>query len=255
MYFHEAAYDLDTLAKQNLHIHALFSGCAKREMVLEDIVKTAENAGLEAIAITDHIYREDQYEGFRQNIKDLREQLSRIDTDIKVYIGAELSAYGVESYSFKGEEIELDYRLWAHNHYHVTGWEQPEDRSPEGYKKHMIATIANIIKADKADCIAHPFHDAYLTNSSRGLVDFCRGSVPDCFTENEIGDLLTLAKQHETAFELNLNVVPAFPGIYRRMYNIGKEIGTQFNIGTDAHKLENIDTRKFLDEAKKVLVG
>ena len=255
MYFHEPTYDLDILARRNLHIHALFSGCAKREMVLDDIIKTAENAGLEAIAITDHIYREDQYEGFRQNVKDLREQLSRIDTDIKVYIGGELSAYGVDKYSFKGEEIELDYRLWAHNHYHVTGWEQPEDRSPEGYKKHMIATITNLIKADKADCIAHPFHDSYLTNSSRGLVDFSKGSVPNCFTENEIGDLLTLAKQHETAFELNLNVVPAFPEIYRKMYNIGKEVGAQFNIGTDAHKLENIDTKQFIDIAKRVLIG
>ena len=255
MYFHEPTYDLDILARQNLHIHALFSGCAKREMVLSDIIKTAENAGLEAIAITDHIYREDQYEGFRQNVKDLREQLSRIDTDIKVYIGGELSAYGVDKYSFKGEEIELDYRLWAHNHYHVTGWEQPEDRSPESYKKHMIDTLTNLIKADKADCIAHPFHDSYLTNSSKGLVSFEKGSVPNSFTENEIGDLLTLAKQYKTAFELNLNVVPAFPEIYRRMYNIGKEIGAQFNIGTDAHKLENIDTKRFLDEAKKVLLG
>ena len=224
-------------------------------MVLADIIKTAEKAGLDTIAITDHIYKEDQYEGFRQNIKELREQLAGIDTNVKVYIGAELSAYAVDNYSFKGEEIELDYRLWAHNHYHVTGWEQPEDRSPEGYKKHMIATITNIIKADKADCIAHPFHDSYLTNSSRGLVSFAKGSVPNSFSENELGDLLTLAKQHETAFELNLNVVPAFPEVYRRMYNIGKEIGAQFNIGTDAHKLENIDTKRFLDEAKKALVG
>ena len=253
MYFHEHTYDLDILARQNLHVHALFSKCAKREMALPDIIKAAEKAGLEAIAVTDHIFNEN--EEFRANLKDLREQLSHIDTDIKVYIGAELSAYGVNSFSFQNEEIDLDYRLWAHNHYHVPGWEQPEDKSPEGYKKHMIETLTNLIKSGKADCIAHPFHDDYLTHYGNGMVNFTKGSVPNCFTENEIGDLLTLAKQHETAFELNLNVVPQFPKVYRKMYNIGKEIGAQFNIGTDAHRLESVDTKPYLDAAKRVLVG
>ncbi len=252
MYFHELTYDLDILTRQNLHIHALFSGCAKREMNLNDIIKTAENAGLEAIAITDHIF--DRNEDFRQNVKKLREQLNNIDTDIKVYIGGELSAYGTNSFSFQNEEIDLDYRLWAHNHYHVTGWEQPEDKSPEGYKKHIIQTLTNLIKSGNADCIAHPFHDGYLTNSSKGLVNFAKGSVPDSFTDNEIGDLLNLAKEYETAFEINLNVVPQFPGIYRRMYNIGKEVGAMFNIGTDAHKLESVDTKPYLDEAKRILL-
>lgn len=253
MYFHEPTYDLDTLARQNLHVHALFSKCANREMILTDIIKAAENAGLEAIAVTDHIFNEN--EEFRANLKDLRKQLKPINTNIKVYIGAELSAYGTNSFSFQNEEIELDYRLWAQNHYHVPGWEQPEDKRPEGYKNHMIATLTNLIKSDRADCIAHPFHDDYLTHYGNGMVNFVKSSVPNCFTDNEIGDLLTLAKQHETAFELNLNVVPQFPDIYRRMYNIGKEIGVMFNIGTDAHKLTSIDTKPYLEQAKKVLIG
>ena len=255
MYFHDATYDLDILCRQNLHIHTTFSGCAKPEMTLNDIVHTAEISGLEMIAVTDHVspFEEDE-EKFRNSLKALRELAKTIDSPVKLLIGAELSAYGTNNFSYKDNDIELDYRLWAQNHYHAGGWIQPEDRSPEGYKKHITETLTNLIKSDRADCIAHPFHDTYLTNSKKLNVGFARTSVPNCFTDNEIGDLLTLGKEHETAFEINLNAMVDYPDFCRRMYNIGREIGTQFNIGTDAHTLDRIDTNQFIERTKKILL-
>lgn len=255
MYFHEPTYDLDILCRQNLHIHTCFSGCAKPEMKLHDIVMTAQNSSLEMIAVTDHVspFKEDE-EKFRNSLKSLRELAKTIESPVKLLVGAELSAYGTDNFSYADEDIELDYRLWAQNHYHAGGWIQPEDRSPEGYKKHIIETLTNLIKSDRADCIAHPFHDTYLTNSKKLNVGFARGSVPACFSDNEIGELLELGKKHETAFEINLNAMVDYPEFCRRMYSLGREIGTQFNIGTDAHSLDRIDTNQFIERTKKILL-
>ena len=51
MFFHEKTYDIDELAKWNLHLHTNFSRCAKSEMKARDIVKAADKAGLEMIAL------------------------------------------------------------------------------------------------------------------------------------------------------------------------------------------------------------
>ena len=253
MYFHEPTYDLDILCRQNLHIHSAFSGCAKPEMQLCDIVRTAEECGLEMIAVTDHVQANTEEE-FRVSLATLKEQAKAIESPVKLLIGAELSAYGVNNFNYPDNDIELDYRLWAQNHYHVSSWIQPEDTSPVGYKNHIIETLTNLIKSGRADCIAHPFHDEYLTNSKRLNVGFEKGSVPNCFSDNEIGDLLTLGKEYETAFELNLNAMAGYPEFCRRMYNIGKEVGVYFNIGTDAHSLDRIDTKQFIERTKQFLL-
>ena len=253
MYFHEQTYDLNVLIRQNLHIHSSFSSCASNEMKLCDIVKTAEKAGLEAIAVTDHVHVGYE-EQFNQEVSILRTQLTEFESGIKVYIGAELSAYGTQNFSYNGKMPEFDYRLWAQNHYHAGDWIHPEDKSIEGYKKHMIQTLCNLIKSGTADCIAHPFHDDYLANASQKPNGFYKSCIPDSFTDNEIGDLLTLGREHETAFEINLNAMTGYPQFCRRMYNLGKEAGVCFNIGTDAHKLDRIDTKQFLDRAKAILL-
>ena len=54
MFIHDKTYDIDELAKYNTHIHTHFSRCAKPEMIVADIVKAADAAGLEIIALTDH---------------------------------------------------------------------------------------------------------------------------------------------------------------------------------------------------------
>ena len=46
MFLHEATYDLDELARFNLHCHTHYSNCAKREMTVENIIKEAERCGL-----------------------------------------------------------------------------------------------------------------------------------------------------------------------------------------------------------------
>ena len=56
MFIHDKTYDIDELAKYNTHIHTHFSRCANPETIIAVIVKAADAAGLELIALKDHDY-------------------------------------------------------------------------------------------------------------------------------------------------------------------------------------------------------
>ena len=111
MFIIEATYDIDELLRYNFHIHTTFSGCAKPDMILKDIVAEAERCGLEIIALTDHSNLGDNLRVVSENTPLLREQLAAVETDVKVLIGSEISAYAVGKYSETKEFCEtLDYR-------------------------------------------------------------------------------------------------------------------------------------------------
>ena len=61
------------------------------------------------------------------------------------------------------------------------------------------------------------------------------------------------ANRHEIAWELNVPAILGDPEFYHRYFQIGKEVGVVFNLGTDAHKLCNIDTKQFVEQLKNIL--
>lgn len=247
MFFHEKTYDLDELAKMNMHMHTTFSTCAKREMNIADMVRTAEKAGIEMMAVTDHnyIYKRNAVSSQK---KELMKQLENVDTKVKVYIGAELSSYDIGKFA---DDIEtdnsLDYRLYATNHYHQDYWVHPEDKSPRGYCEHMLGIMDKVIESGRADCFAHPFMAKYIKECG----DF--HNVTAAFTDNEIGDILVKGYENEIAWEINVPAVFGDPVFFRRYFGIGREAGIIFNLGTDAHKLSDIDTFQFVPRLKEIL--
>ena len=94
MFYFEKCYDLDELMRRNMHIHTNFSGCAKPEMTLEAIVREAERCGLSDIAITDHsdIWMSDHTVATNEVLKQQRDKLQ---TNVNIRIGAEMSLYGI----------------------------------------------------------------------------------------------------------------------------------------------------------------
>ena len=253
MYFHEQTYDLDELFTQNLHIHTTFSGCAKPEMTVYEIISEAEKSGLKTIALTDHIQGYED-EKLKTIIPVLRDTVSLCNTDIEVLIGAELSAFGIDKYNLKDEDYALDYYLYSHNHYHVdVCWEQPEKRDPESYRKHCEDVMKSVIKSGKPDCMAHPFIDRYLVKMIEGEYKGVNKCVTQLWKDSEIGDMLELGKKHAVAWELNVGAIFGDEEFSRRYFNIGREVGVIFNAGTDAHRLCNIDTKQYLPDLKKIL--
>ena len=247
MFFHEKTYDIDELVKLNMHIHTTFSGCAKPEMKPRDIVLTAEAAGLEMIAMTDHNYITKPNAVAQQRYDILRE-IADMETKVKVYVGAELSAYGIGKFA---DDIacdnSLDYRLYTINHYHQGYWEHPEVITPRAYAEHMLAIADCVIESGRADCFAHPFMSGYIHAFDDPL------EVTRAYTDNELGDIMEKATKKEIAWEINLPAVRRDPEFHRRYFNIGKEVGVVFNIGTDAHLLCNVDSKQFAQFLKETL--
>ena len=249
MFFTEKTYNIDELARRNLHIHTNFSRCAKEEMKFEDIIRTAQKAGLEMIAVTDHVYERDELPEFIKNCNRLKKLRDEINPDIKVLIGGEFSCYKVDDYTLNGIEIETDYRLYAQNHFHVTGWQQGDDGTPESYKEVTKKMLHNLFVNKAADTIAHPFSGRYLTRAKGWPSD----AVGNTWTENELGDIMLEGHLSGCAWEFNSGNIASDPELIRKMYNIGKEIGVVFTVGTDAHKLDSVDTKNLVLDMKRIL--
>lgn len=64
---------------------------------------------------------------------------------------------------------------------------------------------------------------------------------------------MALAKEHEVAWELNIGNIYGDPAFSRRMWNIGRETGSCFNMGADAHLIKNIDFAPHMRDMKKIL--
>lgn len=245
MFFHEKTYDIDELVKCNMHIHTAFSRCAKPEMKVRDIVKTAEEAGLTMIALTDHDYP-DEKNFVSEQRKYILSELG--ETKIKVLAGAELSCVGIGK--FNNDEwcdLEMDYKLYTMNHFHMPYWEQPEDKTPRGYALQMLKMAESVIEMRKADCFAHPLMPGYI----RTLPD--ENEVTKAYTDNELGDIMEKATKKEIAWELNTVAIKKYPEFFRRYFHIGKEVGVVFNIGTDAHLLCNVDSKQCAEKLKEIL--
>lgn len=245
MFFHEKTYDLDELVRHNMHIHTTFSGCAKPEMTVHDIIATAEEAGLTMIALTDHDDPADK------NIVAPRRKilLDEIgETDIKVLVGAELSCTGIGKFLNDEEcDSQMDYKLYTMNHFHVSFWDQPEEKTPRGYAVQMLKMAESVIEMRQADCFAHPLMPGYIKTLPDSL------EVTKAYTDNELGDIMEKATRKEIAWELNTRAVMRYPEFFRRYFQIGKEVGAVFNVGTDAHRLCDINSKQFSEQLKEIL--
>ena len=239
---------LDALFSENLHIHTNLSRCGGRDSTLTAVVRQAEKLGLRRIAVTDHIHPYETPKLFH-NLPLLRRELAALDTDVEVLLGAELSAYGVHKYTlqYANAAPKLDFYMYAHNHYHMRGWEQPEDQSAEGYKRHCLQVLKTVIRSGKADALAHPFADKYIVREFEVVLPFTKGCITDLFTDNEIGDLMELGKDRGVMWELNTTLFADYAGFLRRYYRTGQEVGARFFVGSDAHRPEAMD----LTQAKK----
>ncbi|MPM79720.1 hypothetical protein SDC9_126760 [bioreactor metagenome] len=110
-----------------------------------------------------------------------------------------------------------------------------------------------VIRSGRCDCLAHPFVDRFARKYYDGDLNGVANLLTAAWSDNELGEIIELAKQYEVAFELNPSTILGDPIFSKRLWNFGKEIGAQFNMGTDAHNIAGIDTWKLLDNYKQIL--
>lgn len=249
MFVTEKTYDIDEIVRNNMHTHSVFSKCSKPEMTFENMIKAAESYGLDTLAITDHSDPGDDIDSYA-NFLYYKEKLKTIETPVRVLIGAELSAYGIGRFAEEREiDKALDYASYSHIHYHLDCWEHPEDRSPRGYAEHELAVLKSLFSTDRADNIAHPFSPCKMPFFN----DEEKAAVLASFTDNELGDILGMGEKAQCSWEIHTPTFLKFTDFSKRFFNIGKEVGVHFTLGTDAHTLAALDTRGLADRIKEII--
>ncbi len=248
MFLLEKTYDFDDLIRQNVHTHTVFSKCAKPEMVFEDMIAAAEACGLGTLAITDHSDLNDGIDTYA-NFLILKERLARIDTPVRVLIGAELSVYGVGKYAEPYEvDKALDFASYSHIHYHLPSWEHPEDRSPCGYAEHELQILNALFDTDRSDNIAHPFSPCKMPFFNEEE----KAATLAAITDGELGDILAKGERAQCSWEIHTPTFLRFPDFSKRFWRLGKEVGVHFTLGTDAHTLAALDPRPYLQRLKDI---
>jgi len=233
---------ISELVKSNYHIHTNFSTCAAQNMTVPFIISQSKKVGLETIALVDHDH--DNCENLLEKINHLKAEVQKVNSDINVIVGAELSAYGIGKYGIDFETNEqIDFRMYSTNHYHLDFWEHPTKKTSRAYAEHTLQILNVLITSKRADCIAHPFVGYYLKNI---LDDFTE--VTQVISENELGDVLELANKNNVSWELNTKAIYADPIFAKRLWEIGREVDSSFVIGTDAHQLSGIEEPKVINQ-------
>lgn len=241
-----ACYDLMELARSNMHVHTTFSRCAKPGMEIEAIIAEARRCGLRRMAITNHYNSTD--EPILEQNRELRQRAEGLIGNMIIYYGSELSAYGIGKYLDTPEiNAQLEFRLYAYNHFHLDFWEQPEDPSPRGYVLHSLAVLEHLFRSDRADSVAHPFSGRHI----RCLAD--PTLVTRAITDTELGDIMRLGHEHGCAWELHTGTIMGDPEFGKRYWHIGREIGVSFNMATDAHRVEFVDPGQYLPSLRDIL--
>lgn len=244
-------YDISSLVRFNCHVHTNFSTCANVEMTVPNILASAKDSGLEGVAFVNH-HHSRKHNILSDNAQ-LKNEIEACQTKLKVFVGAELSAFGIGKYCDSIETNRMiNYRLYACNHYHLSFWEHPAKTSPRAYAEHSLAILTCLLKSQRADCIAHPFIAKYLARYLKDKL-YDHTSVTKAISDKELADILELGKNNDVAWELNAKVIPEDPQFARRYWNIGREVGVSFHFGTDAHRLSEIDPRQYVGRLKSIL--
>lgn len=251
MFVLERTYDFNELARHNLHTHSVFSKCAKPEMTLEAMILQAERLGLKTLGVTDHSDPGDDIDTYR-NFLLLKARLKEINTPVRVLLGAELSVYGIGKYAEPyAVDKALDIASYSHVHYHLGAWEQPEDRSPAGYAAHNLAVLNALFQTDRADHIAHPFSP----NKLHFFNEEEKAETLRALRDNDLGDIFEKGERAQCSWELHTPTFFRFPAFSKRFFNIGREVGAHFCVGTDAHTLAALSAEGLAERMRAVVEG
>ena len=81
-----------TLDKIDFHVHTNRSRCGQQDLPLNLVIAEYEARSFQAIGLTDHYYQDLGDQPFRET----RQELSSLDTNIEVYLSAEIEAADAE---------------------------------------------------------------------------------------------------------------------------------------------------------------
>lgn len=234
------------LIRTDYHVHTNHSLCGSPEATPWAMVRAAQAASLEAIAITDHVVAPINFDRPRL----VREELPLEVDGLRVYVGCEAEMHARDLPSISREYAAgLDLVLFSPSHLHnidprlVHGLERPE----------MAALILELMKGaietGYADIIGHAFH-----------VPTCRhsfGQIVAAAEEAELNATLEMAAQAGVAMECNPQFLRADPEAATWLFRLFLECGCKVTISSDSHHPAGVGCRgpQFATEEELRAVG
>lgn len=236
----------------DLHIHTNLSVCSSDpEQTVENIVAFAKAHGVPAVAITNHVWDCEIPAGsdfYAQqpfsHIMKIRQQIPEETHGVRVLVGAESEFAGGHVMLKKEYRDQLDFVLIPHSHIHMYGLVLPKECKNFALKaKYLKESFCDLVSKDAATAIAHPF-------APLGCDPYGVRAILSCITDDEFAACFDLAKEHNTALELNGSEIYKVWNYaetlaeYERVFSIARDCGCTFTMGSDAHSvfaLEYID--------------
>jgi len=235
----------------DLHVHTYLSACCgdKENHRPAGILAIAEEMGLDTVGFADHVWVNPDIEPTawyapqdETQIARLREDLSAVDSPVRVLVGCEAETIAPGHFGITPEfAASLDFVLLACSHFHMAGFvEQPPSHSPRDVGRHMLKFFRSAVESGLATSIAHPFHPL-------GYFDE-RDAAVATLSDAELSDAFGLAAERGVALEITAGYLPApeKPETAEkprmsvetplRFLALAKQAGCKFTFGTDAHE-------------------
>lgn len=237
----------------DFHVHTNLSLCARPEATLELYIDKCKVLGLKKMAITNHMWDHavgDWGEGEFYSVQDyayintLRASVEEANRKGATFL------FGCEAeYSYRHRRPaispavaeQMQVLLVPHSHTHLI---MPKSFY-EPHRKHiefMIDAFMDIINSDVAQYITsipHPFLAVGCPYDNQLLLNE--------ITDDEFKRCFSASAKKGIALEINPHFIngKTLEEIYRdpilRMYNIGKQCGCKFTVGSDAHGKSDFD--------------
>ena len=238
--------------KIDLHLHTHYLGCADETMTIPNIVRKAENLGLEKIAITDHRWGDDPLNKHRL----IRGDLQQVDTDVETIFGVEVDSCGPATAGVTISEQEIDDLGFEFivGGVHGSYFDQPD---PEGVIELQQELMLDVARHPLVEVLAHPWSFMGRDFAS-GVLDWMTdmSRIPEDYAKQ----LGAVAAEHNTAVEANAGAIwirdeysEQFVADYEKYLRSVAAEGAKIAICSDAHNINRIASCKIAGRAVREL--
>lgn len=227
----------------DFHIHTRYCGHADEDMTTPNIVRQARRAGLETIAITDHLRLESRDEDKAALMKIIRE-VREADDSIRILTGVEIDADPFHKGKFVLEDRQLldrlDFVMGSIHHWPDNGAAWYTERNLNAGEQAKIiddylAWYEQLALNPLINVMAHP---GVFLPATGLIVEF------DARICERFSPILDAMRDTGKKFELN-ELASRKMGehawaSYGALVNMARERKIPFIVGSDAHSLEQI---------------
>ena len=232
--------EFENLPAVDMHIHTVHCGHCTAEMTLPNIVHRAQQVGLKQIAVTDHVWNEQQLA-----MLDVLEQelQSLAPPKITVRLGAEVDVDPRHSDGRLIEQVGPCFRpliIATHAYPQSTLMWYDDARVSRRTKRSLLKKwfrwVTAAVRRENVDVLAHPG----ILLSREGPELRFEAEILDRFT-----DLFGVMRAHDVAFEINEQVKSKLLSqqqldTYHNLPALAVELGVKFSVGSDSHDLAQI---------------